>query len=132
MNLIEEETMSQKRILIVDDDRAILELLRFTLEKADYAVIVTADGRSAIDHYRNDKPDLAIIDLAMPGIDGYEVIQEIRKAEEQDSRLPIIVLTAHDQPVMRDYAQEIGADAYIVKPAKPSLLLDQIQKLLGT
>jgi DNA-binding response OmpR family regulator len=124
--------MSKKRILIVDDDRAILELLRLTLEKAKFDVIVTTDGKSTVKHYREDKPDMAIVDLAMPGMDGYEVIQEIRKLETDGSRLPIIVLTAHDQPVMRDYANEMGADAYVIKPAAPKLLLEHVQRLLGS
>ena len=97
---------SSQRILVVDDDQTILNLVKITLEHEGYDVILAQDGQIALDHYRKDQIDLAIVDIAMPVMDGYEVIQEMQKLTTQSKRVPIVILSAHDQEVMRDYATE--------------------------
>jgi two-component system response regulator ResD len=122
--------MSDKKILVIDDDRNILEMMTIALGRADFQVAVAADGDDGLRMFKADQPDLVIIDIAMPGIDGYEVTERIRGLDEGRGT-PIIILTAHDQPVMRDYAQELGADLYMTKPVPPAKLLEQIRALLA-
>ncbi len=122
--------MDKHRILIVDDDRTILEMLELALSKAGFEVIAAADGDEGLRLFKTTTPDLAIIDVAMPGIDGYEVTERIRQADPE-GRTQIVFLTAHDQPVMRSYAQELGAKLYLTKPVIPSRLIEQIRGLLG-
>ncbi len=121
--------MAQARILVIDDDRIILDMLNLALSKADFEVINAVDGELGLRRFRDDHPDLVIVDIAMPGIDGYQVVSQIRESE-QDSHIPIIVLTAHEQPVMRAYAEELGANLYLTKPVTPRQLVDRIRELL--
>lgn len=122
---------SAQRILVVDDDQTILNLVRITLEHEGYEVILAQDGQIALDHYRKDQIDLAIIDIAMPVMDGYEVIQEMQKMKTQNKRVPIVILSAHDQEVMRDYAAELGVDAYLTKPMTAKQLKTHVERLIG-
>lgn len=124
--------MAQARILLIDDDRIILEMLNLALSKADYEVLSAADGELGLGLFRENRPDLVILDIAMPGIDGYQVIEQIREAEgELGTRTPIIILTAHEQSVMRAYAEELGADLYLTKPVTPRQLVEHIRKLIN-
>ncbi len=123
--------MSQARILLIDDDRIILEMLNLALSKADYEVVSAGDGEIGLRLFRERQPDLIILDIAMPGIDGYQVIEQIRDAEQEGRRTPIIILTAHEQSVMRAYAEELGADLYLTKPVTPRQLVEHIRKLTG-
>lgn len=127
--------MAPKRILVVDDDPNILKLMEIMLSRAKFEVIRALGGDLGLRRFQDDAPDLAIIDIAMPGIDGYELIERIRKAEKdkdvaQDERMPIIILSAHEQNVMRDYADELGVDLYLIKPVKPTDLMKHIEKLM--
>lgn len=123
--------MSQARILLIDDDRIILEMLDLALSKADYEVVSAGDGEIGLRLFREQRPDLVILDIAMPGIDGYQVIEQIREAEAEGHRTPIVILTAHEQSVMRAYAEELGADLYLTKPVTPRQLVEHIRKLTG-
>jgi two-component system OmpR family response regulator len=128
--------MAPKRILVVDDDPNILQLMEIMLTRADFQVVRALGGDLGLRRFQDDSPDLAIIDIAMPGIDGYELIERIRKAENDTAeseakRLPIIILSAHEQNVMRDYADELGVDLYLIKPVKPADLLEHIETLLA-
>jgi DNA-binding response OmpR family regulator len=112
-----EEMLSQaapgaKKILVVDDESAILQTLRFNLERSGYIVATTGDGRSAIALAASEKPDLIIMDIMLPGLDGIEACKEIRKS----SNVPIIMLTAKDQEIDKVLALELGADDYVTKP----------------
>jgi len=122
---------SSQRILVVDDDQTILNLVKITLEHEGYDVILAQDGQIALDHYRKDQIDLAIVDIAMPVMDGYEVIQEMQKLTTQSKRVPIVILSAHDQEVMRDYATELGVDAYLTKPMTAKQLKTHVERLIG-
>src|SRR5271156_151470 len=101
-----------KKILIVDDESAILQTLRFNLERNGYAVSTAGDGRTAIALAASERPDLIIMDIMLPVLDGIEACQEIRK----QSGVPIIMLTARDQEIDKVLALELGADDYVTKP----------------
>ena len=102
----------RKKILVVDDESAILQTLRFNLERNGYAVCTAGDGRSAIALASTEKPDLVILDIMLPVLDGIEACREIRKT----SGVPIIMLTAKDQEFDKVLALELGADDYVTKP----------------
>ena len=101
-----------KRILVVDDESAILQTLRFNLERNGYAVATAGDGRTAIALAASERPDLIIMDIMLPVLDGIEACKEIRKT----SGVPIIMLTARDQEIDKVLALELGADDYVTKP----------------
>jgi DNA-binding response OmpR family regulator len=101
-----------KKILIVDDESAILQTLRFNLERNGYAVSTAGDGRTAIALATSERPDLIIMDIMLPVLDGIEACKEIRKW----SGVPIIMLTARDQEIDKVLALELGADDYVTKP----------------
>ncbi len=101
-----------KKILVVDDESGILQTLRFNLERNGYIVATAGDGRTAITLAATEKPDLIIMDIMLPILDGIEACKEIRKA----SGVPIIMLTARDQEIDKVLALELGADDYVTKP----------------
>jgi DNA-binding response OmpR family regulator len=101
-----------KKILVVEDEPAMLQTIRYNLERSGYAVDVASDGRVALDVFNREEPDLVILDVMLPGLDGIEVCKEIRKV----SSVPIIMLTAKDQEIDKVLALELGADDYVTKP----------------
>ena len=101
-----------KKILVVDDESAILQTLRFNLERSGYAVVTASDGRNAIAMAQREQPDLIVLDIMLPVLDGIEACKEIRKF----SSVPIIMLTAKDQEIDKVLALELGADDYVTKP----------------
>jgi two-component system, OmpR family, alkaline phosphatase synthesis response regulator PhoP len=102
----------RKRILLVDDEAAIVQSLRYNLEKNGYLVTAAGDGRSAVALAASESPDLVILDIMLPLLDGIEACKEIRKV----SNVPIIMLTAKHQEVDKVLALELGADDYVTKP----------------
>jgi two-component system alkaline phosphatase synthesis response regulator PhoP len=102
----------RKRILLVDDEAAIVQSLRYNLEKNGYLVTAAGDGRSAVALAASEEPDLVILDIMLPLLDGIEACKEIRKV----SNVPIIMLTAKHQEVDKVLALELGADDYVTKP----------------
>lgn len=101
-----------KKILVVDDEAAILSTLRYNLERSGYTVFTATDGRSAISAAQREAPDLIVMDIMLPVLDGVEACKEIRKT----SSVPIIMLTAKDQEIDKVLALELGADDYVTKP----------------
>jgi len=101
-----------KKILVVDDESAILQTLRFNLERSGYTVVTASDGRSAVAMAQRESPDLVVLDIMLPVLDGVEACKEIRKF----SSVPIIMLTAKDQEIDKVLALELGADDYVTKP----------------
>lgn len=101
-----------KKILIVEDEAAMLQTLRYNLERSGYNVITAGDGRSAVAMAQRELPDLVVLDIMLPVLDGIEVCKEIRKT----SSVPIIMLTAKDQEIDKVIALELGADDYVTKP----------------
>lgn len=107
--------MSDKRILVVDDEEHIVELIKFNLEKNGYKVITADNGRDALAIAKEQQPDLVLLDLMLPGMDGLEVCKEIRK-EASISNMPIIMITAKGEELDKILGLELGADDYITKP----------------
>lgn len=117
-------------VLAADDDPLIRELIQFRLERSGYAVVTAADGDEALRLARDRLPDLIVLDVMMPGRDGYEIARTLR-TEEATSRIPIILLTARVQEA--DVAQgfDAGADDYLTKPFSPQELQARVQAILG-
>jgi DNA-binding response OmpR family regulator len=113
-------------ILVVDDEPKVVRLARDYLEKHGFRVVSAADGQSALAVARHDKPDLIILDLMLPGMDGREVCKILRR----DSDVPIIMLTALSEEVDQVTGLEIGADDYITKPFSPRALVARVRALL--
>ncbi|PZR58492.1 MAG: DNA-binding response regulator [Candidatus Meridianibacter frigidus] len=103
---------SGKKILVVDDESAILQTLRYNLERSGYTVCTAGDGRAAIGMAAREDPDLIVLDIMLPVLDGIEACKAIRKS----SSVPIIMLTAKDQEIDKVLALELGADDYVTKP----------------
>ncbi|MDD5560681.1 MAG: response regulator [Candidatus Omnitrophica bacterium] len=119
-----------KKILVVDDEKAIVEMLTMRLEANGYQVISAADGQEGLDKLRSERPDLIILDLMLPKIDGYKVCR-ILKFDEKYKHIPIILFTARTQEIDIKLGEEVGADAYIMKPFEPDILLGKVAELLS-
>jgi len=120
----------KKKILVVDDEPQIRKLLRARLEYHNYEVIEGEDGEEALKLLREEKPDLLILDVGMPKMDGYEVCRAIRK-EEGISLTPIIVLTARSAGNDKMDSIEAGANTFIIKPFDPELLIYKVKGFFG-
>ncbi|HNR67738.1 MAG TPA: response regulator transcription factor [bacterium] len=118
-----------KKILIVDDERDIIDLLKFNLEKEGYETLIALDGEQALDLALNEKIDLVLLDIMLPGKDGREVLRELRQ-NSATRFLPIIFLTAKDSEMDEVIGLELGADDYIVKPISILKLLTRIKTVL--
>jgi DNA-binding response OmpR family regulator len=116
-------------ILIVDDEPPILDLVRFTLEDADVRVVEASDGAEALLLARQIKPDLVLLDVQMPRLDGLEVCRQLR-LEPALARTPIVMLTAAGQEADRARGREAGADEYLTKPFSPLALLALVEALV--
>src|SRR5690554_6283714 len=104
--------MSLEKILIVDDDKNICDLLRLYLEKEGFGVILSHNGEEAVMKFHALKPDIVLLDIMLPGLDGWQVCREIRKK----SNVPIIMITAKSETFDKVLGLELGADDYVVKP----------------
>lgn len=115
--------MRRKRILIVDDEIKVCELVKAYLEKESYEVLIATDGKSALEVTHRDKPDLVILDLNLPEMDGLDVCKALRR----DSKVPIIMLTARDEETDKVIGLELGADDYVTKPFSPRELVARVR-----
>jgi len=113
-------------ILVVEDDDTLRELLRYNLKKEGYSVLTASDGGQALDMYRSDKPQLIILDIMLPVMNGTEVCRIIRG----ESQIPIIMLTAKSEEVDRVVGLELGADDYVSKPFSMRELISRIKAVL--
>lgn len=121
--------MTAKKIVLVDDEQDILSMLEYNLEKAGYSVHKANDGISGVELVKQVKPDLVLLDVMMPGMDGIEVCQTIRDVE--DINQPVIaMLTSRAEDYSQIAGFDAGADDYITKPIRPRLLLSRIEALL--
>ena len=118
-----------KTILIVDDEQDILDLLQFNLKAEGYQILAAKDGEKALELAESSQPDLIILDIMLPGKDGWEVIRELRNNEETQ-HLPVIFLTAKDSEIDEVVGLELGADDYLVKPISIRKLLARIKTAL--
>lgn len=115
-----------QRILVVDDETAVTDLLAYNLRKAHYDVLTAADGRSALRLAHDSKPDLILLDLMIPEVDGLDVCRELRKS----SGVPIIMITARGEEIDRVVGLEIGADDYVTKPFSVRELMARVKAVL--
>lgn len=115
-----------QRILVVDDEPHIVELVRYNLEREGFQVSVAYDGHEALQRARSDRPDLIVLDLMLPYVDGLEVCRTLRR----ESTVPILVLTAKDGELDRVLGLETGADDYVTKPFSPRELVARVRAIL--
>src|SRR3990170_4120328 len=115
-----------KTVLVVDDESKIVQLARDYLEHAGFAVLTARDGKTALAGIRSAKPDLVVLDLGLPGLDGLDVTRAARK----DSNVPIVMLTARGEESDKLVGLELGADDYIVKPFSPKELVARVRAVL--
>ena len=120
----------KKRILIVDDEPSILETVKLHLELSDYDVLAASDGMEALKIARTEKPDLILLDLMLPKIDGYKVCKML-KMDRRFKSIPIIMLTAKAGSVDEVQGYESGADAYIKKPFDLEALSSLVQDMIA-
>lgn len=118
--------MENKKIEIVDDDQNICELLRLYIEREGYGVCIANDGKSAIEIFEEEKPDLILLDIMLPELDGWQVCREIRKT----SQCPIIMLTAKGETFDKVLGLELGADDYVTKPFETKEIIARIKAVL--
>jgi len=119
-----------KKILIVDDEPQLVEMVKMRLEASGYEIISAHDGQEGLDKAKKEKPDLIILDLMLPKIDGYKVCRML-KFDEKYKKIPIILFSARAQEEDKKMGEEVGADTYITKPFDPKVLLGKIQELLN-
>lgn len=118
--------MSIGKIMVVDDDRNICELIRLYLEKEGYAVVIANDGEEALAKFTIENPDLMLLDIMMPKLDGWQVCREIRKK----SNVPIIMITAKGETFDKVLGLELGSDDYVVKPFDPKEIVARIKAIM--
>ena len=118
--------MANIKIMVVDDDQNICELLRLYLEKEGYSVVIANDGKQALELFTRENPDLMLLDIMLPGLDGWQVCREIRKK----SQCPIIMLTAKGEVFDKVLGLELGADDYVVKPFEAKEVVARIKAVL--
>jgi two-component system alkaline phosphatase synthesis response regulator PhoP len=121
--------MAKGKILVVDDEVNITQILEFSIGAEGYEVITASNGEEAIDMARREQPDLIILDIMMPKIDGYEACR-ILKANPLTKGIPVVLLTAKGRDIDKRLGYEVGATDYIVKPFSPNKLVDRIHQLL--
>ena len=118
--------MSKEKILVVDDDVNICELLRLYIERDDYQVVIANDAEQAVELFNREQPDLVLLDIMLPKMDGWQVCKEIRKT----SNRPIIMLTAKGELFDKILGLELGADDYIIKPFEAKEVIARIHAVL--
>jgi CheY-like chemotaxis protein len=119
-----------KKILVVDDEPDILKVVTFRLRKAGYHILEAVEGEQALQIIEKERPDLILLDLRIPVIDGYEVCKRI-KSDDKTKDIPVIILTASVTRDMQAKVEELKADDYLVKPFDPAVLLTKVRNCIG-
>ena len=122
--------MAPKKILIVDDEPDILKVVSFRLKKMGYNIFLAINGKEGLDLARKERPDLILLDLRLPVMDGYEVCRRL-KADKELKHIPIILLTASNITEIREKLMQFKAEDYIIKPFEPQELLKKVKKFIG-
>lgn len=117
-----------KRVLLAEDEPNIVESLTFLLERAGFQVEVQSDGRQVVSAAKADTPDVLILDVMLPGLDGYEILRQLR-ADQRSEGLPVLMLTAKGQREDRETALERGADLFMTKPFANSEIVAAVKEL---
>jgi two-component system alkaline phosphatase synthesis response regulator PhoP len=118
--------MSRGKVLVVDDEEYIQHILNFSFGAEGFEVITASDGEEAVTMARSERPDIIVLDIMMPKMDGYEACKQI-KADPQTQNIPVILLTAKGREVDRKLGAEAGADDYVVKPFSPGRLIERVE-----
>lgn len=118
-----------KKILVVDDEKNILQMISQSLTKARYNVTVSEDGKDALEKVNNDKPDLIILDIMMPYLDGFEVLQALKRKPETRN-IPVIFLTAKNNDMDIFKGWQAGVNCYLIKPFNPTELIKYVKQNL--
>ena len=118
-----------RKILIVDDEEGIVKLVKMYLEHHRYEVITAYDGQEGLEKAKTEKPDLIVLDLMLPRMDGYKVCG-LLKRDARYAKTPVIMFTAKGQEKDVKLGEEVGADACIIKPCEPEVLLSKIEELI--
>ena len=119
--------MNGKKILVVDDERYMLRLVEYNLKKSGYEVVTASDGVEAMEKISEGRPDLILLDIKMPRMDGYEVCKMLKQKKETRD-IPVIIVSIISD---REQAMAMGARSYIMKPFSPSVLLEEVKLALG-
>ena len=122
--------MAKGKILVVDDEIYIVHILDFSLGMEGYEVLTALDGEQALEKARAERPDLIVLDIMMPKLDGYETCKRL-KADDATKAIPVILLSAKGRNVDQKVGFEVGADDYITKPFSPRKLVERINAILG-
>jgi DNA-binding response OmpR family regulator len=121
--------MAKGRLLVVDDERDFVDTISERLEAKGFSILRAFDGKEGLERAHSEKPELVILDLAMPEMNGYDVCRKL-KLDKDLKDTPVIMLTAKFQPNDIDFAREMGADAYLTKPLELDMLLNKVNELL--
>lgn len=122
--------MNKGKILVVDDEAYILQILEFSLGAEGFDVITANNGEIAVEKALQNKPDLIVLDIMMPVLDGYETCRRLKR-EADTKNIPVILLTAKGREADKRLGFEVGAADYIVKPFSPSRLISRIEEIIG-
>jgi two-component system alkaline phosphatase synthesis response regulator PhoP len=125
-----EEMAMEKKILVIEDDPATSRLVDYSLRHEGYQVITASNGLEGIRKALKESPDLVILDVMLPGMDGFEICHRLR-SEPATARLPILMFSAKAQEIDKNTGLKVGADDYLSKPAAPADILNHIEKLLA-
>ncbi len=120
----------EKKILVIEDDPATSRLVDYSLRHEGYQVISAFNGLEGIRKAKNEAPDLVILDVMLPGMDGFEICHRLR-AEPATAQLPILMFSAKAQEIDKETGLKVGADGYLAKPAAPAEIVSQVGKLLA-
>ena len=118
-----------KKILVTDDSPTIVAMIKELLDSNGYSVVTASDGQEALDQAKKEKPDLIILDLMLPKIDGYKVCA-IVKVDQNYSSIPVIILTARAGESDKELGVEVRADAYVTKPLEPNTFLAKVKEFI--
>ena len=121
----------RKKILIVDDDDTLAQSTSEILERVGYQTDIASNGEEALEKFRADLPDLVILDVAMPGMNGFDVAAEMRKIEPEENRTKIVILTAYSQSFLLYSQMEARINSYLTKPLMLSELVEHVGRLLS-
>ncbi|WP_114416496.1 response regulator transcription factor [Marinospirillum perlucidum] len=117
------------KVLVVDDEPNIVLSLEFLMQQAGFSVLTAEDGETALQKVEQENPDLLLLDISLPGISGFEVLEKLRN-QDAYRQLPIIMLTAHGREVEKEKGMALGADDYVTKPFSTQQLVNQVKNLL--
>ncbi|PMR74109.1 response regulator transcription factor [Billgrantia endophytica] len=118
------------KVLVVDDEPNIVLSLEFLMQQAGFDVVTAEDGEGALARVADAPPDLILLDISLPGISGFDVLEQLRN-DPRHARLPIIMLTAHGREVEREKGLALGADDYVTKPFSTQALVEKVKSLLA-